>query len=70
MRKLPSESGEAYLKRLAEKCSEGDRAVLTELAALVEQSFYGRKKPSADAAFCRAVRSCSFSAAGTLKQDR
>ncbi len=45
-------------------------AVLMQLAALVEQSFYGRKKPSADAAFCRAVRSCSFSAAGTSKQDR
>ena len=60
MKKLPSESGEAYLKRLAACCSGDDCAALTELAGLVERSFYSRDGASVDARLYKAVRSCSF----------
>ncbi|MBR5730666.1 MAG: hypothetical protein IKX89_01805 [Firmicutes bacterium] len=68
LRKLPSESGEAFLRRLAVHCTEEDRAALLRLSDLVEQSFYGREEPVVDAALCKAVRSCSFSSAGFAKQ--
>ncbi len=70
MKKLPSESGEAYLKRLAACCSGDDCAALTELAGLVERSFYSRDDASVDARLYKAVRSCRFDTENRPKSDR
>ena len=59
-KRLCAESGSGFLLRLAEGRADEEKQALTTLAGLVERSFYSRSKASADAALCRAVRSCRF----------
>ena len=59
-KKLPSESGSAFLLRLAESRAEEEKQALQKLAELVERSFYSKIRTNADVALCRAVRRCRF----------
>ncbi|MBQ2310972.1 MAG: hypothetical protein II185_00275, partial [Firmicutes bacterium] len=59
-RKLPSESGPQFLKRLAESQDGGSSEALRTLSALLEKAFYSPGHAEADQALCSAVRKCRF----------
>jgi len=54
------ESGEKYLRRLAEEASDSDKTTLLELANLCELHFYSNKKQGPDKNLCLAVKQLSL----------
>jgi len=59
-RKLPSETGPQFLRRLAEDQEGLSSDALKKLAAVLEKTFYSPVRAQADPALCSAVRKCRF----------